>query len=75
MQERSPCIFSTGTDEHGLKVQEAAVSKNVSPKSFCDDVSLLFRKLFDDCNVSYTDYIRTTENRHVEAVEYFWVRI
>ncbi|XP_036379687.1 methionine--tRNA ligase, mitochondrial [Megalops cyprinoides] len=64
--------FSTGTDEHGLKIQQAADVAGKEPRRFCTEVSDTFRHLFQRCNVSYTDYIRTTENRHRRAVEHFW---
>lgn len=65
-------IFSTGTDEHGLKVQRAAESSGTTPLSYCDSVSAKFKRLFDAANVGYTDYIRTTESRHRKAVCHFW---
>ncbi|XP_013381189.1 methionine--tRNA ligase, mitochondrial [Lingula anatina] len=65
-------IFCTGTDEHGLKVQQAAEKHKVHPKAFCDRVSGTFKVLFGKCNVDYTDFIRTTEERHKRAVNEFW---
>ncbi|KAJ3587406.1 hypothetical protein NHX12_011003 [Muraenolepis orangiensis] len=53
--------FSTGTDEHGLKIQQAAEAAGRDPLSFCTDVSERFKHLFVKCNISYTDYIRTTD--------------
>ncbi|KAK2848890.1 hypothetical protein Q5P01_008724 [Channa striata] len=64
--------FSTGTDEHGLKIQQAAEAAGKDPLTFCTDVSERFKHLFSSCNISYTDYIRTTEERHHRAVEHFW---
>lgn len=64
--------FATGTDEHGLKIQQAAEAAGKDPLSFCTDVSERFKHLFNSCNISYTDYIRTTEQRHRRAVEHFW---
>lgn len=64
------CI--SGTDEHGLKIQQAAEAAGKDPLTFCTDVSERFRHLFSSCNISYTDYIRTTEQRHRRAVEHFW---
>ncbi|KXS12432.1 hypothetical protein M427DRAFT_46361 [Gonapodya prolifera JEL478] len=65
-------LFSTGTDEHGLKIQEAAAKAGQPPLQFCDDISIRFKNLFDRANISYTDFIRTTEPRHVEAVKHLW---
>lgn len=64
-------VFS-GTDEHGLKIQQAAAAAGKEPLSFCTDVSERFKHLFRSCNISYTDYVRTTEQRHRQAVEHFW---
>jgi len=65
-------IFSTGTDEHGLKIQQAAASKGISPSELCNDVSNKFRTLFDGADISYTDFIRTTEPRHKKVVDEIW---
>lgn len=65
----------TGTDEHGLKIQQAAEAAGKDPLTFCTDVSERFRSLFSSCNISYTDYIRTTEQRHRQAVEHFWLEL
>ncbi|XP_061582041.1 methionine--tRNA ligase, mitochondrial [Cololabis saira] len=67
--------FATGTDEHGLKIQQAAEAAGKDPVNFCSDVSERFRGLFRSCNISHTDYIRTTEQRHRRAVEHFWVEL
>nr|XP_046262396.1 methionine--tRNA ligase, mitochondrial [Scatophagus argus] len=64
--------FSTGTDEHGLKIQQAADTAGKDPMTFCTNVSERFKHLFNSCSISYTDYIRTTEQRHCQAVEHFW---
>ncbi|XP_048885636.1 methionine--tRNA ligase, mitochondrial isoform X1 [Brienomyrus brachyistius] len=64
--------FSTGTDEHGLKIQQAAACAGEDPLTFCTEVSGQFRHLFEKCDISYTDFIRTTDERHRRAVEQFW---
>ena len=64
--------FLTGTDEHGLKIQRAAEKKNVSPQEFCDDISQTFRNLSGKLNLSNTDFIRTTEERHKKTVQHLW---
>ncbi|XP_067903660.1 methionine--tRNA ligase, mitochondrial isoform X2 [Heterodontus francisci] len=61
-----------GTDEHGLKIQQAADAAAADPLEFCSKVSEEFRTLFQQSLVSYTDYIRTTEKRHKSAVQHFW---
>ena len=64
--------FLTGTDEHGLKIQRAAENKNIEPLVFCDQISQTFRDLSITLNLSNTDFIRTTEDRHKKAVQHLW---
>ncbi len=64
--------FLTGTDEHGLKIQRAAEKKNVNPKLFCDELSKTFKDLSRTLNLSNTDFIRTTEDRHLKSVQNLW---
>ena len=64
--------FLTGTDEHGLKIQRAAEKKNIDPLSFCNEISQTFRNLSETLNLSNTDFIRTTEERHKKTVQYLW---
>ena len=64
--------FLTGTDEHGLKIQRAAENKNIDPLEFCDQISQTFRALSKTLNLSNTDFIRTTEERHKKTVQYLW---
>ncbi|GMG24543.1 unnamed protein product [Ambrosiozyma monospora] len=65
-------FFTTGTDEHGLKVQNAAAKKNIDPKLFCDDLSDKFKDLAKLGNIEYDRFIRTTDPDHLDAVNYFW---
>jgi len=67
--------FLTGTDEHGLKIQRAAESKNIEPQIFCDEISKTFRNLSNTLNLSNTDFIRTTEDRHKKTVQYLWSQL
>ncbi|CAG0921830.1 unnamed protein product [Notodromas monacha] len=64
--------FTTGTDEHGLKVHQSALKHGEDPLAFCDKVSGRFRQLFAEFDIQHSDFIRTTEERHIEAVEFFW---
>ena len=64
--------FLTGTDEHGLKIQRAAENKNIEPLEFCDQISQTFRDLSKTLNLSNTDFIRTTEDRHKKTVQHLW---
>ena len=64
--------FLTGTDEHGLKIQRAAEKQGVDPLKFCDDISQTFKDLSKILNLTNTDFIRTTENRHKLSVQALW---
>ncbi len=64
--------FLTGTDEHGLKIQRSAEKLNKDPKSFCDEISKTFKDLTKTLNLSNTDFIRTTEDRHKVSVQNLW---
>ncbi|KAK0499452.1 tRNA synthetases class I (M)-domain-containing protein, partial [Armillaria luteobubalina] len=67
-----PAQFVTGTDEHGLKIQKAAQAKGLPPREFCDQLSTHFRRLSQTANISYTRFIRTSEDAHEEAVQHIW---
>ena len=67
--------FITGTDEHGQKVEKAAAAANMTPHDFVDTVSQTFRHLVDKMDVTNSDFIRTTEPRHIEAVQALWARL
>jgi len=62
-------LFVTGTDEHGQKIKEAAESKGMDPKAFVDTVAPVFLRLWKKLNISYDDFIRTTEKRHEDVVK------
>ena len=64
--------FLTGTDEHGLKIQRAAEAKGVDTLEFCNEISKIFRDLSKTLNLTNTDFIRTTEERHKKSVQYLW---
>jgi len=64
--------FLTGTDEHGLKIQRAAEKNNTDPLIFCNNISQTFRDLSKTLNLSNTDFIRTTEDRHKKTVQHIW---
>ncbi|MFL1781097.1 Methionine--tRNA ligase [Candidatus Hepatincolaceae symbiont of Richtersius coronifer] len=66
-------IFLTGTDEHGQKVEKSAKKSGEDTKKFVDKVSLTFRDLSKLLNLSNDDFIRTTEERHIKAVEEVWL--
>ncbi|MBI4982680.1 MAG: methionine--tRNA ligase [Candidatus Omnitrophica bacterium] len=60
--------FLTGTDEHGQKIQKAADAQGLSPLVFADNTVGQFKKLWEVLNISYNDFIRTTEDRHKRVV-------
>lgn len=60
--------FLTGTDEHGQKIQKAACEAGLSPKEFADKTVYQFKSLWEKLNISYNDFIRTTEDRHINTV-------
>lgn len=68
-------FFLTGTDEHGQKVEQAAQAAGVEPKTFADRVSDDFRSMADAMAISYDDYIRTTEPRHIKGAQALWQKV
>lgn len=65
-------LFTTGTDEHGLKVKQSAEKAGMTPQEFTDKVSQNFRDLCVAMNFSNDDFIRTTEERHIKACQHLW---
>jgi len=63
-----PVRFTTGTDEHGQKVQEVAANQGISPQEQADQISAVFRKSWKELDIQYDDFIRTTEQRHKDVV-------
>ena len=61
-------MFTTGTDEHGEKVETKAIEANKSPQEYVDDISLEVRRIDDIMNISYDKFVRTTNNHHKEIV-------
>jgi methionyl-tRNA synthetase len=68
-------VFLTGTDEHGLKVQRAAEAHGVSPLEWADQTSERFRETWKLLDITNTDFIRTTEDRHRIGVQEFLQRV
>jgi methionyl-tRNA synthetase len=71
-QHGDDVVFLTGTDEHGLKIQQAAEAQGVSPQELVDRTSARFREAWALLDIRHDDFIRTTERRHVDAVQKFW---
>jgi methionyl-tRNA synthetase len=67
--------FLTGTDEHGLKMQQTAIAEGLTPLALADRNSARFRDMMTALNISYDDYIRTTEPRHQRACQALWLAI
>ncbi|MDQ0300944.1 methionyl-tRNA synthetase [Salibacterium salarium] len=61
--------YLTGTDEHGQKIERKAEDKGVSPQQFVDDIVAGIKNLWDKLDISYDDFIRTTEDRHKKVVQ------
>ncbi|MGI6355431.1 MAG: methionine--tRNA ligase [Lentisphaerae bacterium] len=63
-----PTFFLTGADEHGQKVQQAAKKHGVTPQEHCDETVKRFLELWERLDITYDDFIRTTEERHKKVV-------
>ncbi|MBQ9434093.1 MAG: methionine--tRNA ligase [Synergistaceae bacterium] len=68
-------FFLTGTDEHGQKIQQAAASQNTTPQELVDRIHMNFRNLWQTLNISNSDFIRTTEQRHIDTVQAVFSRL
>jgi len=64
--------FQTGTDEHGLKMAQAARTEELEPRAFADKMSRLFQDMCDALNVSYDRFIRTSQEDHYRASQAIW---
>ena len=69
------CYFLTGADEHGLKIEKNALEKGVTPQQFVDEIVEGFYKLWDLLHISNDDFIRTTQDRHVQVVQKVFSRM
>ena len=67
--------FLTGTDEHGQKIERSAAAAGCSPREFVDRIASEFRALWDRMKITYDDFIRTTEPRHVRGVQAMFSRL
>lgn len=67
--------FLTGTDEHGQKIQKLADEKGVTPQQYVDEVVGGIKKLWSAMEISYDDFIRTTEPRHVKRVQQIFMKM
>lgn len=62
-------FFLTGTDEHGLKIEQKAEAQGIKPQEFVDKMAASYKKLWKSLNISYDKFIRTTDKEHVAAVQ------
>ena len=67
--------FLTGTDEHGQKIQRSAADAGKEPQVFVDEIVAWIKDLWSALDISYDDFIRTTEPRHKQAVEQIFSRL
>ncbi len=68
-------MFLTGTDEHGQKIQTKAIEKGVTPQEYVDEIVAGIKDLWKTMEISYNDFIRTTEPRHMTRVQQIWQRM
>ena len=67
--------FQTGTDEHGIKIEEKAAAAGVEPQAFVDDVAGEIKRIWDLMNTSYDRFVRTTDKRHKEVVQHIFKKM
>lgn len=65
-------FFNTGVDEHGLKIFRKAEELGISTQAYCDEMAAKFSELKSSLNLSYDNFIRTTDEHHLKAVQEFW---
>jgi len=67
-------FFNFGTDEHGEKIYDKAIEAGKNPKTYCDEYATKFNQLKTTLNLSYDNFIRTTDPHHIKACQEFWRR-
>jgi methionyl-tRNA synthetase len=65
-------FFNTGTDEHGLKIFRGAEKENITPQEYCDIYAGKNKKLKEVLNLSYDNFVRTTDEHHIKSAQEFW---
>ncbi len=68
-------FFLTGTDEHGERIYQVAMSKGQTPQEYTDEIAGKFRAIWDSLDIRYDEFIRTTEARHKEVVRHILQRV
>lgn len=71
-QKGNEVFFNTGTDEHGLKIYQQAKELKMEPQAYCDKQAAKFKELGEMLNLSYDNFIRTTDKHHILAAQEFW---
>ena len=74
-QDGADVFFLTGTDEHGQKIFEEANRRGVTPRELCDQMAERFRVAWEDLDISFDRFIRTTEPEHIAVVTAFLQRL
>lgn len=64
--------FQTGTDEHGEKIEQKAISAGISPKEYVDNISREIKNIWDIMNTSYDKFVRTTDEHHKKVVQHIF---
>lgn len=67
--------FQVGTDEHGNKIAVKALELGLTPKAYTDSTFVNFENLMKKVGATYTDFVRTTDDHHVQAVQYIWEKL
>jgi methionyl-tRNA synthetase len=67
--------FVTGLDEHGQKIAETAEKNGMTPQAWCDSLAPAFLDTWKMLDITYTDFVRTTEDRQTKTVQKFWTRL
>ncbi len=67
-------VFNTGTDEHGTKIYNKALEEGKDPQAYVDEYAAKFDALKSALNLTYTNFIRTTDPHHKSAAQEFWKR-
>lgn len=73
--EREKTFFLTGTDEHGQKIQQAATAKGMTTLQLADEMVENYKRLWKALNISNDDFIRTTEPRHEQVVQFIFKKL
>lgn len=68
-------MFLTGTDEHGQKIEDKAAAAGLSPKAYADQVVEEFKKLWTYMNISFDRFVRTTDDYHIQTVQYVFKQL